>query len=661
MKVNSSSAKLIILPHGGLIAGNRIAVHPRLVSSSSVGLLTGEMNRPQQAVRILPIDQMPEKAVAVGEDLAVKLGLQDSDRAVWQLQVGELASKPAQEVCLEVTLENQLDQVVDELNRSDDLAGQLIWVAPGGSCEAVSLEVSGKPYRVRELSPAPDTAGTVYEITPNTRLRVFSPGIKSGVDVVILADCSGSMGLADLTDTSDAIPSRASGRSSSKNISRMEALHRALNQLLDTRLRVSGRVSRMALVGFTRTCIVRFPRGADGMVEMDANSTPQVKQDFRDAIGLLRKEKAGTDIGQALHFAAELLHQHGHAGNDRLVVLISDGASWQAKGDDATGEEVGGLEDEVSLMERLHDMMDIHLHAIGISKPELFRPWFKRNYPEEEAHVSWIPNHELLERLVAVGGGDPSRTGDTEVVGAYFSGLGNGVTRQVQSPRHAAVPSLQRDEAAALEAARQRFAQVAATPEQRAEREKLAANILDLYESCNNFAETLTGEMLFPDRKTISLLYRLDKEEVSDPDSFQLFITNLNVAIFDNIHQNLMRDAVEGSQKKGQRSGTYPLPAAVAIYNSAKAKDIRLLRHYYAHGKVAASELVRIGNILTRLINVSAVERNDAARWCQLQLAILHDLRSTLEEFVKAFREAPAQPQPPAPKTSRSTGFVFME
>ena len=42
-------------------------------------------------------------------------------------------------------------------------------------------------------------------------------------------------------------------------------------------------------------------------------------QEFRDAIGLLRAD-GGTDIGQALQFAAELLYRHGHPANDRLLV-----------------------------------------------------------------------------------------------------------------------------------------------------------------------------------------------------------------------------------------------------------------------------------------------------------------------------------------------------
>jgi Mg-chelatase subunit ChlD len=119
------------------------------------------------------------------------------------------------------------------------------------------------------------------------------------------------------------------------------------------------------------------------MAEVDGASPSELIQDFREAIGLLRAEEAGTIIGQALHYAAELLHKHGHPGNERLIVLISDGADWQPKEDKTTGEMHGGLEDPVSLMIHLHENLGIRLHAIGISNRAIFDPWFRENHPRQ--------------------------------------------------------------------------------------------------------------------------------------------------------------------------------------------------------------------------------------------------------------------------------------
>ena len=67
---------------------------------------------------------------------------------------------------------------------------------------------------------------------------------------------------------------------------------------------------------------------------------PHAISEFRQAIGLLQHQNAGTDIGKALHFAAELLYRQGVPDNDRLIVLVSDGADWAQKSDDTTGEAV---------------------------------------------------------------------------------------------------------------------------------------------------------------------------------------------------------------------------------------------------------------------------------------------------------------------------------
>ena len=272
--------------------------------------------------------------------------------------------------------------------------------------------------------------------------------------MVILADCSGSMSLDDVTDTGDVTPTKKwfGGVPTRRTQTRMKSLQQALMELLEMRLNMEGRVSRIALVGFTRECKVRFPRDRESMTEIDGSSPEQVKLDFRDAIGLLRTEEAGTDIGQALHFAAELLHRHGRPGNDRLVVLISDGATWVPKDDDATGEVVSGVDDPVSLMSHLHEQMHIHLHAIGVSKEDIFWPWFRDKYSGREPHISMIPNHQLLDQLIDVGGGDPSRTGDTDVLAEYFSGLGRGVTRQIRCGSPDPLPSLQPWERDALAA-----------------------------------------------------------------------------------------------------------------------------------------------------------------------------------------------------------------
>lgn len=450
MELNFQNTVLSIMANGAFIAGERIAVNPRLVNSPTIALLRAfpdEPNAQTLAVRVFPSAEIPEQTLVIGEDLALSLDLFPVERARWQLEFGNFDYQTAQEIVLEVTFEQPLEQVVEQLNRSDDLGGRLLWFSGDSLTDSNFLEINEKPYKIREIVPNPVGRNTIIEIKEQTNLKIFSPGYAAGIDIVVLADCSGSMGIADLTETADVIPPTGNLWQSSANreLKREEALRRSLKKLLETRLRTTGRMSRIALVSFTHETELRFPRSG-GMAEFDETTPETTVNQFRDAINLLRSERSGTDIGNALHYAAELIYKHGRPGNDRLVVLISDGADWKPKGQEATGEIVEALQDPVSLMEHLHNEMNIHLHAIGISTREIYMRFHNRKMPGQTPDVSLVPNHELLERLVMVGGGDPSQTGNMDVLQHYLSGLGAGVTRQLQKPRTASVPRLSNHE-----------------------------------------------------------------------------------------------------------------------------------------------------------------------------------------------------------------------
>ncbi|HEX7681167.1 MAG TPA: vWA domain-containing protein, partial [Thermoanaerobaculia bacterium] len=594
--IDSSNNRLIIAQSSGLISANRVALAPRrLPSGQTFGLLVaarGEISQRTEVVRAVPVDGVPDEAIAIGADLAAKLDLREEQSLPWQLQIGGVRHQLLQELCLETTEENQLDHVVGELSRSNDLAGRLLWAPASNVQEAMYLEVSGTTYRVGNASPSP-SPDTVLELTPQTRVSVFATSIKAGVDIVILADCSGSMSYDDLTDTSDVPATGAFGlfsRRDERSISRIEALRRALNRLLEMRLSVSGRVSRIALVSFTEECnnsCIRFPRNGVGMVELDAFAPPALVQEFRDAIGLLRAD-GGTRIGPALDFAAELLSRHSRPGNDRLVVLISDGASWKPKTEEATGEEIGGLEDEVLLMDQLHRDMKIHLHAIGISRPEIFHSWWRQKHPREEPHIGSIPNHDLLEQLVQVGGGDPSRIGDSDVLHQYFSGLGSGVSRQVKVAPAAVIPSLSAEEMEFLKTASTRFRQV---PPQSvaAERQRLAGEILDRHATVNELAVNLTGELLFHPSEFASL-YRSMNGESFDRDTFQEFMAGLLDATFDKLHPWLQSDGAP-------RVPSYPIPSIIALVSSSEARELRFLRRACRRRDLDPQEALRLRGV----------------------------------------------------------------
>lgn len=619
--------------------------------------------------------QAPEGVLAVGDDLAHALDMFPTDHVQWTLQIGGITHLQADALTLEVTVEQQLDEIVDQLNRSDDLAGRLIWTPATQANQTLFLEINGKPFRVRELSPGASSGDTIVEISPQTQLKVFAPGYKSGIDIVLLADCSGSMRYQDLTDYTDAVP--ASGgwnifrksQSSARGLDRMGALHRALNQLLETRLRVSGRMSRVALVAFTTSSSVRFPRGG-GMAEIDENVSRAVIQEFSDAINLLQAETAGTDIGQAIYYAAELLYRNGRPGNDRLIVLISDGANWQPKGQDATGEMVQAMQEPISLMEHLHCEMKIHLHAIGISNREIFMRHWRSTNPTQEPHPTLIPNHQLLEQLVLVGGGDPTETGDTNVLQRYLTGLGAGVTRHVRSPRQSPPPALQAYEIEALTSARKPAARASTRADVQIELGELQSAIKSLRDACNGYTSGTVSRLMFAQTdKLLDAFTRYMITEVQNVEEFILFINNLNQCFCESVDRKILRREVKDEPP--------PIPLVTEILHGEKMDVITILRNNYMHDKGRAlsedegntisgssrrdarREHRKLVDVLQQLVGVRYIEDGDAALWSRLQRAVLVQLRDALRQIRDEFKRV-EQPSPPTTEASEASGSEFV-
>jgi hypothetical protein len=666
MRLASKDFELAILSGKGLIGRNHVGIHSASPRHSESGLLCSFPGQPgtrERAVRVSSIPEVPEGILALGPELATEMGLIESQRTPWRLELDVPSIIHADEVCLELGAERPIDQVLSELENSSDLAEINIWVPPGSEPGSLWINVEGTSFRVRSIEPEPWVKGGIVEVSSDTRFELFSPSSKSGVDIVVLADCSGSMSWKDLPDDSDSTISglfRVFTKRESQTISRMEALHRALRQLLGFRLQVSGRVSRMALVRFTTDCLVRFPKGGS-MLELDGSSRTETVQGFREAVALLTPENAGTDIGQALFYAAQLLHNHGHPGNERLIVLVSDGATWKAKGEESSGEEVQAISDSVSLMEHLHREMRINIHAIGISNDEIFWPWWRRNNPGKEPHISAIPNHHLLERLVAVGGGDPSRVGGMDVLEKYFSGLGTGITRILKQPRRSEPRSLASIDLGTLRARADHLKIAQRTTTSADESEMLARRIKALFLDCNHAAEKCVGRPLFvPTTRTIETLEFVISRQVIDYEQFSVFIQRTQQVFWEQLDAKLRSSDI-----------AYEIGPVAEYIANGRLRSINSLRIYEAHDlgggqsnkdrRDNANQLRKIGALLKRLVGTEHIDRDDNEGWSQLHLAILRELQEILEELRERFRQAPSSPlegESPLPKPG---GFVYRE
>ena len=412
--------RLEIVDGGGPVVAQRVLVPEgaeegsHLLSWRVAGAWTSA------AVEVVACPQVPPRVVVVTDELAVELDLDPAACDTWRLD-----PKPpvrASRITLELATEREPQEVARQVARSA-LIGRLLWLPPDG--REVWLSVDGVPHRVREVDVGGRT-GVIAELTASTTLELYAPAARAGVDIVVLADGSSSMAVDDLPLTGK----WATGPGGAGWAKRINALKEALNDLLTMRLQIGGRTSRIALLEFGESVSHRFPKQG-GMAQLDADSPADVAAEFRSAVAQLRATSPKTDIGNALHEAANLLYQYGRPGNDKLVVLVSDGAEWRPKGDEGTGEVVCASDEPVSLMAHLHQDMGIKLHAVGISTEDLLR---RRG--SFEMRPALVPNHTLLGELVKVGGGDPTTIGGLDALESYFSGLGAGVVHRVsETPR----------------------------------------------------------------------------------------------------------------------------------------------------------------------------------------------------------------------------------
>ncbi|MER7246997.1 vWA domain-containing protein [Kribbella sp. NPDC000426] len=504
--VDSRSCTLVVVPASGPIAGNRIG----LPTGSSGGAGVLRLGTGHDAVNIgvqaIEVPEVPADYVAVAEDLAADwdIGTFVDDQA-WQFE--QVRPHRVRRIVLELPTEREPADVTRDIAHAG-LAGTLLWTVPDTT--DLFLSVNGVPHRVLEIDVDGQQTGLV-SLSQETAVELYASSVRAGVDVVVLADISNSMTVDDLPV--DVEGPRLFG-SRNKWITRIDALKQALQEMLDIRLQVSGRVSRLALLEFNQSVRQKFPRGG-GMAQLDGSSPDELVTDFRHAIALLRPEGA-TDIGNALHEAANLLYQHGRPGNEKLIVLVSDGANWTPSGEQGTGEIVHTVKEPVSLVAHLHRDVGIRLHAIGISTAELFHR--RGKYQPSEAIV---PNHTLLEELVKVGGGDPTTVGGLDVLAEYFTGLGGGITHRVSE--RLSEPSPPGPMADRTRAALTRL-HVAGTADWDKRRDELRSLIADHAKGCNDQANRAYGRPLW----SYLHLHQLLTRELGQPtENLKTFIGGL--------------------------------------------------------------------------------------------------------------------------------------
>jgi Mg-chelatase subunit ChlD len=622
---SADTAQLSLAIGPGLVEGYLVAVSTADTAEQSAGVFAVGLHPApdQRAVRIVPVPQLPARTVVVSEMLADDLGLH-ADAPRWQL-----SKEPAAEaatVVLESMTEGKLDDLVGLLARASDLAGQVLWLTDDG--ETAWVHARGTPFRVRSASGPGDTPlQHLVQISQSTEIQLVAPVNRTGVDIVILADCSGSMSWGDIEQRGASQPNWRG----TSFVKRIDALKQALGQMIDIRAHTAGRVSRIALVSFTDRAECVFPRQG-GMTEISGADDARALADFRDAVNILRPQEAGTDIGQALHFASELLYRQGVPGNDRLIVLVSDGAEWAPQTEEATGEAVAAVSDPVSLMEELEKSMGIKLHAIGISDDHSFHRWWDAymRSAKGDPHVSIVPNHRLLTELVRVGGGDPRRVGGMEVLQEYFTGLGEGVTRRVGRPAPPALRPAQTTFKTLAEPRPDEDGELASR------RKALADQAQQLRPDCVKLSERCGAKAMYQKIDDTSKLLRIGRS-IQGEDEFRTWVNDLDHMFYEKLESRLL------AQKPDK---DYDIPQVRTLIWDGRMYQIRLLRNYADHESLKSEDQIAIARIMMRFADTKLINRDDARRWTKVQVGLLEDLVSVLTEVRRTLDSLPLPAQP---------------
>jgi hypothetical protein len=616
--LDARSCRMQIVPEDPALRGGRVAVRPDLMAGETAVLrVNGRRGAMAAGVRTVPREEVPPGMLVVPESLAARLGLHPD--AHWQLAF--TTAVPLVSLTLEGMVEEPAEDLWQAVREDRDLVGQCLWT--GHDIGSTVLEVGSRQFRVRAI----DETGRqeLRAIVPSTTIDLFLPSARVGLDMVILADCSGSMEVDDLPVSEERV-----GWGGASYRTRLDALKEALLRMLQARLRTAGRESRVALLRFEDRVEQRFPVG-EGMVPLDASSPRELITAFDQAVRHLSTSISGTDIPGALLRAAELLDRHGKPGNDRLIVLVSDGKTWAPKAADATGEVVFAVDDAVSLMSHLYKRRNVRIHALGISNDALYNAWLRRGGRDGRG---LRPDHPLLERLVEVGGGDPTRIGGIDVLEGYFSGLGTGLTRHVGNPGSAAAARPLAESTISL--LRQSTSEDVTKRCQSAVR-RLRNGMLEL----NDYAMRLAGRELgswLPFEKSNQIDLIFSKEELLIPvrgrHEFEFVLMNLHKVMIER-----------GPGRRKGKAATRPeiLHEIYECFREFVVNRLNPLRQEYAHDKTSGSaddqrDLKASVDALLHYMHVIKIDSDDAARWSQLRLLLLEDAANCTERALEAAR-----------------------
>jgi Mg-chelatase subunit ChlD len=670
MEFNSDNSRLCRVDGNSRIAGDRILV-PASAPEGGGTLIAwmGHTTERTIAVRVVPDARVPNGIVVIPESMARELDLHSVSTAKWRLNVG---GRPVavKSLYLEAVADLPIEEQIRLVQAPGALVGRLLLRSPGDAVDELNVKVGEIDFRVVDANPLPSAVNEIQEITNATRVRLISSGEAEALDVVILADTSGSMYIADLFEPSAELervdtrekPGRwakfgdlFSGKSSQhRRISRIAALQRAIIRMIEKRTEVSGRGSRFALLRFYGECEQVFPP-RDGMVEIDEFTDRTIIEQFRRAVGMLELGD-GTNIGLAIYRAFDLLHRHFKPGRRRLIVLVSDGANAPPTSESDTGREIDVIEDPVRLLRRLSENLsgnlDVKLLAIGISDEENFDTWLRGCSADERqlfsAKPAYRPNHGLLTELMAACGAERPRPGHADDLLQIFSDLGAGVSEPITLSGAASIPELSSEEAQQL----QRVTSIRgepATPAQLARIQELDRTFRKVYLGLTELTISLLKKDPFEVTHAAAWLAH-SVEPATDPEKFASFSLRLYKFLIEGRPKWIKYRGGAQREFEVEDKLTEFRSAAEFIVHPRFTTTLVVCRNFFEHFQDADEQTRRrFERLLQQVVGSPHIADDETARWIRLQeyllevaIAALTDAYDEFRRIKEARRQAPS-------------------
>lgn len=414
-----------------LLLSGRDAGGAGLASSSNFGVLSVEPPFPgppedQFAVRLATDEAAEPGVIQINQNFLDSIGFRLEDERLWSIRRAP-AVVPVREATVELTVEREnLSRDLDRLRgeRRELFNNRCLLARQQSAVGRLSLPVTGWGYfNFRSLDPAPETlsASTLLVFDENTAINLFVPHRRSGVDMVFLLDGSNSMKLEDYADERE------------RPRERLEGVRAALDTLLQRRLVSGSRVSRLAIVVFGANVRMLYPLGDPAMVEVGGErQIEEIRGCARllNNLGLksrLKLDRQGTKITNGLRYAAELLDLYFQEGNEKVVLLLSDGGDWEEEED---GERAGEVEigittqDPVVFAGSLFQDSRVRIHTIAVSSEESLRRFIKdRRY---WGNKMFVPNRKLLQNIASAADGLFFESPDARMLNRLFDEIGEG-------------------------------------------------------------------------------------------------------------------------------------------------------------------------------------------------------------------------------------------